>query len=307
VALPLLASLAEGPPAIQIQTGKVIAGIEWLDPSDDNPNRRTAKVVKGFHTSCPLRWSQKRHGARSCFSAEHVMAADRLWALFDGARIGFSALRDDWKPVSDYRIYRPPLGPTTTALRHLKCRQQFAQAWSLFDDAERALLAAIVIGNTAVTRYAAMSVQNPAVVKERLVKALDALVEWFDLRPARARSRPTARTPCSLAPGPPQGIRAGGERLRPRLGLRCPAVRAGDQIPVGDQRRRSGLPPSELERQFRTRLTLVGRLSLEDFIAFGEGDPGLLASRPDVRVGRSHDVSSSVPARTRMTPPRGRL
>src|SRR5881394_190828 len=48
-----------------------------------------------------------------------------------------------------------------------------------------------------------------------------------------------------------------------------------------------------------------GRLSLEDLIAFGQGNPGLLAAGPDVPFGRSHDVSSSVPARTRCNPSLG--
>jgi hypothetical protein len=45
-----------------------------------------------------------------------------------------------------------------------------------------------------------------------------------------------------------------------------------------------------------------GRLLLKHFIALGERDPGLLPADPDVPVGRSQDVSSSVPARTRIRP-----
>jgi len=113
-----------------------------------------------------------------------VQAADRLRLLHDGARLGFSGQRDG-RPVNDFRIYRPPTGPTPPALKQLRCRVGFDRAWSLFGDEDRATLAAVILGNVAMARYAEQSGLRVNLVKERLVAALDRLVDWFDLAPPR--------------------------------------------------------------------------------------------------------------------------
>jgi hypothetical protein len=181
----LFSLLREQPPQQQLAAGHVMRG-EWVDPSAITPSAaRSAPTVQGFRRACPLRWCIRRHGPeRTGYSAEHLLAADRLRLLFDGARIGFSALKDR-RPVSDPRMHYPQTGPSKPALRQLRCREGFERAWRLFGEDDRAMLAAVLLANTALTRYAAAVGMKPALAKQRLIEALDRLMEWFDLRPVR--------------------------------------------------------------------------------------------------------------------------
>jgi hypothetical protein len=53
----------------------------WRDPADTNNAARSAKEVRGFRRTCMLRWCRQRHGDRSAFSVEHVVAADDVRGL----------------------------------------------------------------------------------------------------------------------------------------------------------------------------------------------------------------------------------
>src|SRR5262249_48500495 len=59
-----------------------------------------------------------------------------------------------------------------------------------------------------------------------------------------------------------------------------------------------GYRPASFQAGTRSR----GRLSFENLVTFAESDPGCLLRVQICRAGRSHDVSSNVPARTRITP-----
>jgi hypothetical protein len=51
---------------------------------------RRADLFKDHGSGVPVTGEKhQRHGARSSFSVDHVVAADRLRVLFDGARLGF--------------------------------------------------------------------------------------------------------------------------------------------------------------------------------------------------------------------------
>jgi hypothetical protein len=65
----------------------------WTDPDDMRPNARHAREIAGYRRYCPLRRCLAQHGDRSSFTGEHIQAADRLRACFDGARLGFSGLK----------------------------------------------------------------------------------------------------------------------------------------------------------------------------------------------------------------------
>ena len=67
--LPVLPSLLlpESPPSVQIHNQRVMRA-EWIDPGDDNPNRRTARMVTGFRARCPLRRCIARFGARGLYA-----------------------------------------------------------------------------------------------------------------------------------------------------------------------------------------------------------------------------------------------
>jgi hypothetical protein len=173
-----LASLEMGPPEVQRITGKVFK-TSWADPEDMRPNAREARTVTGHRAYCPLRWCRKRHGDRSAFTVEHIEAADRLRAAWDGARLGFAGLKD-WRPISSIQ-YRPSTGPGTAARRQLGCRKAFDKAWALFDDRSRALLASVVLMNLSIAQTSETLSITKALASQRLAESLAMLVRHFDL------------------------------------------------------------------------------------------------------------------------------
>jgi hypothetical protein len=183
--LPLLPSLlSDEPPSAQHLSQRVMRA-EWIDPGDDNPNRRTARMVAGFRARCPLRRCIARFGARAGYTPEMIEAADRLRSAYDGMRLGFNGLVLDGRPINEVKLYLPPSGPTRPALRQLKCRQTFERAWSLFDEDARAMLMLVVLRNMPMTRYAELAGIRAETAKERMLQALDRLVDWFDIEPVR--------------------------------------------------------------------------------------------------------------------------
>jgi hypothetical protein len=181
--LGLLPSLFDPPPETQIISGKLQRGT-WVDPEDLRPNAsKGPRLIHGHRAFCPLRRCRARHGDRT-FSEEHCLAADRLRGFYDGARLGFQGMRD-WRPVQAI-AYRPSTGPSTTAMRQLRCRQQFDRAWSLFDQQSRAVLVLVVLKNLGTTIAAEALGISKNLLSQRLVEALDRLVEFWDLGQRRA-------------------------------------------------------------------------------------------------------------------------
>jgi hypothetical protein len=178
--------LPEAPPAQQLLNRRAVRD-SWVDPDDMTPGAsRTARQVSGYRAYCPLRRCRARHGERSSFSVEHVGAADKLRLLHDGSRLGFAGIKD-WRPISA-TTYRPSLGPSNLALKQLRCRVAFDRAWGLFGDRARALVLLVVLQNRAVSGAAERLGIAPALAMQRLVEALDALVEHFDLGRERRRA-----------------------------------------------------------------------------------------------------------------------
>jgi hypothetical protein len=182
--LPLPSLVQDLPPSIRIANETAVRA-EWTDPEDDKPTAaKTARQVSGYRQFCPLRWCIRRHKERSSFTAEHVVAADRLRLSFDGSRLGFSALRD-WRPIQAM-FYRPQTGPTATAVRQYRCRRSFDAAWSLFNDTERALLLAVVLRNIAINRVCEMTGWSKHKTTEKVVASLDKLADHYDIKQAKA-------------------------------------------------------------------------------------------------------------------------
>jgi hypothetical protein len=184
--LPLPSLQAEEPPAIQMATRKAMKA-EWGDPDDLRPTAaKVARTITGHRAYDPLRWSRARHGARSSFTEEHIMAADLLRAAWDGARLGFSGLKD-WRPVTAV-TYRPSTGPGAPALRQLRARQTFDRAWRLFRDHDRALLLAVVLGNMSLAKAADRLRVSKPWATHALVLVLDRLCEHFEIGEPRRRA-----------------------------------------------------------------------------------------------------------------------
>jgi hypothetical protein len=184
---PLPSLIAEPPPMQQLVNRRAVKDT-WNDPSDDKPGAsRTARQVAGYRQYCPLRRCRQRHGERSSFSTQHIEAADKLRACFDGSRLGFSGLRG-LTPVTT-AMYRPALGPAKPALRQLRCREQFDAAWALFSDQARALLLSCVLLNRAITRTAALLGVSPPWTTQKLVEVLDVLCDHFEIGERKQRRR----------------------------------------------------------------------------------------------------------------------
>jgi hypothetical protein len=184
---PLPSLVAEKPPAQQ-RTNETVMKAEWLDPTDSDPRRRVLLTASGYRRTCQLRRCLARLGHLSRFTEVHALAADRLRVIFDGAMLGFSALRD-WRPVQSVQFRVSP-GPTTTAMRQLRCRQAFDQVWSLFTVEVRAILALVVLRREGVTAAAATLGLRKALLTQCLIEALDRLCLWFDIGPRRSGRRP---------------------------------------------------------------------------------------------------------------------
>jgi hypothetical protein len=182
--------IAEAPPTAQILSRKAMKS-EWPDPSDLTPNAsRTARAVSGWRGFCPLRWNVKRHGERSSFNQDHIEAADRLRACFDAGSLGFNTYIVDGRPVNAL-VYRPSQGPTRSALRQLRCKEAFTEAWKLFSDDAKAILILVVLKNTSLGK--AVEVFEGRISKPRLtqtlVEALDRLVDHWNIGEPRQRQR----------------------------------------------------------------------------------------------------------------------
>jgi hypothetical protein len=169
----------EQPPSIQLASRKAMMAV-WIDPTDTTPSAaRTARTVSGYRTYDPLRKCRARHGERSSFTAEHVEAADRLRQLWDGSRLGYSALKD-LRPVQS-AMHRPSQGPGAVALKQLRAREQFTRVWSLFSENHQAILVAVVLRNMSLTATAALfSITMPRLT-QTVVELLDRLVDHFEV------------------------------------------------------------------------------------------------------------------------------
>jgi hypothetical protein len=164
---------------------------EWIDPVAGTPAAaRTAPRVMGHRAFCPLRYCIKRHGAASSFTEEHVIAADLLRALADGAMIGFSAARD-YLPVTAIR-YLPVTGTTRNARRQLQCRTDLTRVLHCFSDRQRALLVWVVLMNRSVSSWCIDSREDRNRITPELVTALDQLVELLDSEVREAIGRGAA-------------------------------------------------------------------------------------------------------------------
>jgi hypothetical protein len=130
-----------------------------------------------------LRWCRKRHGERSCFTEEHVVAADCLRIAFDGAAIGFSGLKD-WRPIASIH-YRPMSGHRLTALKQLRSRNAFDRTWALLDPTARLLAMLIILQNRSCASVAKQIEWSAPMVVAAIVDVLDRLCTHWNIRPGR--------------------------------------------------------------------------------------------------------------------------
>lgn len=73
-------------------------------------------------------------------------------------------------------MHRRSTGPTTKAMRQLRCRREFDRVWSLFGLQTARLLAMVVLENMAVGPAAETLGITKPLASQKLVEALDVLV-----------------------------------------------------------------------------------------------------------------------------------
>jgi hypothetical protein len=152
---------------------------EWHDPDDVRPTaRRTAKNIVGYRQFCPLRRCLRRYGAASNIKIEHILAADLVRRRWDGARLGFSGVRD-MLPVTSI-IYLPKAGPTRLQHRQVSCWRSLRRIIKLFSDTEWTLLRRVVLENRTISNLCRTHGGCPKAMMQTLVRCLDRLVEHLD-------------------------------------------------------------------------------------------------------------------------------
>jgi hypothetical protein len=178
-----LPSLTEPPQPIRLVNLSAMRS-EWRDPAETMPSTtRTVKTVTGYRGFDPLRRCFQRHGDRCDITERHIVAADILRRLADGAAIGFSGERDLSVPITSI-TYRPVTGPAPLALKQAKCWAGFVRAMAIFTRDQRALLTWVVLLNRTVDRWckekrAAGEIVFAAYLMGRLTACLDLLEQHF--------------------------------------------------------------------------------------------------------------------------------
>jgi hypothetical protein len=89
---------------------------------------------------------RQRHGDACGITERHILAADRLRAYADGARIGFSSERDLSLPATRI-IHRPSTGPGRAALRQAGCWRNFVRAMAIFTAEQRQFVTFVLLLN----------------------------------------------------------------------------------------------------------------------------------------------------------------
>ena len=180
--LPVLPSLIESPPAVQLASGKAMRS-EWRDPTDVMPSAaRAVKTITGYRRYCPLRRCRWRHGESSNVSEKHILAADRLRALADAIAYGFTGKRDRWIYIQSN--FGPVSGPNRAALKQARASYEFHRVMKLFDVEQRELLTAVVLLNMSVAAWCRERRSQERPMDERktrqaLMVCLDILAEHF--------------------------------------------------------------------------------------------------------------------------------
>jgi hypothetical protein len=154
-----------------------VARADWVDPEAVTPSAaRSATRVRGYRRTDSLR---RLNGASGVVSNEMVSAADQLRLLYDGMRLGFvSGLRDLMLPVTAI-VYRPSMGPTRTAMRQTNCERKFRRCWRIFNDGQRAIIEAVVLGSMSLHRWRTLHGIPQRQAMELLLTTLELLVEYF--------------------------------------------------------------------------------------------------------------------------------
>jgi len=159
----------------------------WADPDDMTPSaRKSARLVTGHRTFCPLRWCLKRHGSQSSITPEHIAAADILRGHVDLAVIGRGGV---WWPEGLMlgmagHLYGTPSGPSATAVGNLRSYRAARRALALYRPQERRLMTFVVLLNNAIARWVATQVRDGQKTdahteQVRLVGCLDRLVAHY--------------------------------------------------------------------------------------------------------------------------------
>lgn len=144
---------------------------EWLDPDDNNPNRRQARKVNGYRTADVIRTLYERG---SLVTLQHVRAANRLrkdYELAQGARPGYE------RPEITDRSFGPASGPQEMQLKALRA---YTEAIDMLGWEMSEIIFHVVIRNQFVRAYAQQRGQPEMIMMDILIAGLKRLADHYD-------------------------------------------------------------------------------------------------------------------------------
>lgn len=153
----------------RLDNGTVVVG-EWRDPDDTNPNRRVARVVRGYRS----RDSIEILLDSGTISKSHARAARRFRKEYELGEIGLRASRN---PAEAPTGFDAPTGPSEARMRHLEVYRETLGALSshLLD-----VLLAIVIRDESAHTFAKKKKMSRSAVAGYILACLDHLKDHYD-------------------------------------------------------------------------------------------------------------------------------
>ena len=149
--------------------GDGVVAADWRDPEDNNPNRRTAKVIHGFRARDQVDILVEN----GTFNRNQAYAAKRFRTLYELGEVGLKASPN----LLEAKVgFESSGGPSEQRLMWLQAYRQMCQA--LRPGNVRVLLA-IVIGGQRVKDYAARERMRPTFASGVLLGAVQFLADYF--------------------------------------------------------------------------------------------------------------------------------
>ena len=154
--------------AVRVASGSVVSS-EWRDPDDNNPNRRIAKVVRGYRATDQVDMLMDR----GTLNRSQASAARRFRKLYELGEIGLKSSPN----LLEARIgFEAGSGPSEVRLMWL---QQYQAVCNALRPSNVAVLLEIIIQGVSLKDYAARRRVGPSVASGMLMSAVQFLSDFF--------------------------------------------------------------------------------------------------------------------------------
>lgn len=152
----------------RLQNASVDAA-EWRDPDDLAPNRRTARVVRGYRSRDSVQTLQDS----GAINKSHARSARRFRRDYELGEIGLRPSRDLAEAPSGFASGN---GPSETRLLHL---QEYRATIAALQPRLTEVVLSIVINNETTQGYAQRRKRNQQAVVGYFLAALDRLTDYY--------------------------------------------------------------------------------------------------------------------------------